>query len=94
MATVYILYSPSIDRYYVGSCLNLEQRIEEHNQSLYESAYTKRATDWRLYYSEANLGYDQARKIERQIKLMKSRKYFKNLRKHPGIMEKLKEKYS
>jgi hypothetical protein len=31
MATFYILFSKSIDRYYVGSCLDLEKRISEHN---------------------------------------------------------------
>jgi hypothetical protein len=31
MATFYILFSKSIDRYYIGSCLDLEKRISEHN---------------------------------------------------------------
>jgi predicted GIY-YIG superfamily endonuclease len=31
MATFYILFSKSIDRYYVGSSLDLEKRISEHN---------------------------------------------------------------
>ncbi len=31
MATFYILFSKSIDRYYVGSCLDLEKRISKHN---------------------------------------------------------------
>ncbi|MFN5983120.1 MAG: GIY-YIG nuclease family protein [Fluviicola sp.] len=31
MATVYIIYSKSIDKFYVGSCLNLIERLELHN---------------------------------------------------------------
>ena len=31
MATFYILFSKSIDRYYIGNCLDLEKRISEHN---------------------------------------------------------------
>ena len=31
MATFYILFSKCIDRYYNGSCLDLEKRILEHN---------------------------------------------------------------
>ncbi|WP_083586346.1 GIY-YIG nuclease family protein [Algoriphagus zhangzhouensis] len=28
---VYILYSPTIDTYYIGQTTNLEERIKEHN---------------------------------------------------------------
>jgi hypothetical protein len=31
MATFYILYSKSIDRYYIGSCLDLEKKNSKHN---------------------------------------------------------------
>ncbi|MTI38526.1 GIY-YIG nuclease family protein, partial [Fulvivirga lutimaris] len=30
MASVYILYSQSADKFYVGSCLNLEERLQQH----------------------------------------------------------------
>lgn len=30
MAIVYILKSPRIGKFYIGSCLNLEERLEEH----------------------------------------------------------------
>ena len=30
MATVYILYSDSIDQYYTGSCLEFTERLEMH----------------------------------------------------------------
>ena len=81
MAIFYILYSKSIDRYYIGSCLNLEKRILEHNSGKHDRSYTKRVSDWELYFVIDNLEYKVSRKIESYVKSMKSRKYIENLRK-------------
>jgi putative endonuclease len=47
-----------------------------------------------LFFRIEELSYDQARKIEKHIKNMKSRSYYYNLKKYPAIVEKLKNKYS
>lgn len=93
MATVYILHSLSIDQFYIGSCLDLHQRLEKHIDKSYQVGFTHRADDWELFYSIENLEYETARKIETHIKKMKSRKYIKNLKSYPEIMEKLMIKY-
>ena len=36
MATVYIIYSKSIDKFYVGSCLRLIQRLDQNNPNEYK----------------------------------------------------------
>ena len=46
MATFYILYSKDIDRFYIGSCIDFEKRLDEHLNGLFIGLYTKRATDW------------------------------------------------
>jgi len=51
MAVVYILFSKSINKYYIGSCLNLKQRLLEHSNKVFDRSYTKRASDWELFYS-------------------------------------------
>ena len=48
MAHVYILYSQSIDAYYIGSTINLEDRLFRHNSG--RSKYTKRGIPWTLVY--------------------------------------------
>ena len=93
MASVYIVYSPSIDSYYVGSCLDISERLLAHNTNKYDSAYTRRATDWDIYFLKEHLEYDVARKIESHIKRMKSRVYIWNLNKYPEMIEKLVFKY-
>lgn len=94
MATVYILYSQKIDNYYVGSCLDLKLRLEEHRNGNKDHAFTKRSDDWVVYFELSNLEYQVSRKIESHIKKMKSRKYFENLVTYPEISQKLIEKYS
>lgn len=91
MATVYILYSKSIDRYYIGSCLDLEQRVQEH--VLNNKGFTARVQDWKIFFKIENLEYQQARRIEKHIKNMKSKTYLVNLKKYNEITQKLIQKY-
>ncbi len=94
MAVVYILFSKSISKYYIGSCLNLKQRLLEHSNKVFDRSYTKRASDWELFYCILNLERELARKIESHIKNMRSKLYIENLKKYPEIIKKLKQKYS
>jgi len=77
MAHVYILYSPSIDTYYVGSTGNLEDRLQRHNAG--RSVYTKRGIPWILVYSKEFLTKAEACREEYRIKAEKSRKYIEQL---------------
>jgi putative endonuclease len=47
---VYILYSSSLDRYYIGHTENLEDRIFRHTNS--GSRSTKKANDWVVKYTK------------------------------------------
>ena len=93
MAIVYILYSKNIDQFYIGSCLNLEERIIQHRNHTFKVSFTKRTDDWQIFFKIDNLEYQQARKIEKHIKNMKSRKYLFNLTKYKDITTKLIQKY-
>ena len=93
MASVYILYSPSLDQYYTGSCKELFDRIEQHLSKKIPGAFTAKAKDWILYFSINELKYEQARQIEKHIKRMKSKTYIQNLKKYADLSEKLVIKY-
>ncbi len=73
MAAVYILYSKSRNNCYIGSCLNLDERLEDHKSKKYADSFTRMADDWELFYCVMDLEYKQARNIENHIKKMKSR---------------------
>ena len=93
MAAVYMLYSKVLDKYYIGSCLELDRRLANHKNKTYENGYTTRADDWELFCVIENLEYNQARGIEAHIKRMKSRKYLSDLKKYNSIVIGLRNKY-
>jgi len=89
MASVYILFSKKLNRYYTGSCLDLSKRLDEHLQGIYIGSFTSKATDWELFLHINDLAYEQARLIELHIKKMKSRTYIENLQKYEEIQTRL-----
>jgi putative endonuclease len=77
MYYVYIIYSKLLNKYYVGSCQNIDERLYDHLNS--RSTYTKSAKDWKLKYSESFSSRSEAYHREMQIKKMKSRIYIEKL---------------
>ncbi|GAB1414749.1 hypothetical protein MASR2M117_01550 [Paludibacter sp.] len=52
MSTFYILYSKSIDKYYVGATSDeMSERLRRHN-SKYRKGFTGKASHWELVYFE------------------------------------------
>ena len=84
---VYIIYSQSIDKFYVGETVNIAERLTQHNSGFYNGAFSKQATDWRLFWSvECNSG-NQALKLEKFIKKMKNRNFYFRLKENPKIAD-------
>ncbi len=77
MYFVYILYSKTYDRYYIGQCQELSARLTRHNTGVVLS--TKAYRPWEIVYSEnyATRAADTIR--EKEIKNKKSRKYIEYL---------------
>lgn len=93
MATVYILYSESLGKFYIGSCLDFGIRMADHSSGVDKTSFTNKAKDWEVFFRKDELSYEQARGIERHIKKMKSKKYIMNLTQYPEMIEKLISKY-
>ena len=89
MATLYILYSKSINRYYIGSCLDLDTRLNDHLTGKHNNAFTKKTADWEVYFQIDQLKYEDARKLEKYVKSMKSKKYIESLKAYPELKAKL-----
>ena len=94
MYCVYIIHSISLGNYYIGETKDLKERIDQHNLGFYNSAFTKKAKDWILYFVLECNTRTQARKVEAHIKNMKSKKYIQDLKKYPNIALKLKNKFN
>ena len=93
MASVYILYSKRLGKFYTGSCKILSERLQDHKLNYFKNSFTAKADDWLLFFHLDGLDYSQARKIEYHIKKMKSKVYIQNLKVHPEISAKLIDKY-
>jgi putative endonuclease len=68
---VYILFSKSKNRFYIGYTADLEERIKRHNQK--SKGLIGSNNDWQLVYQEKFLTKEEAVQRERQIKSWKSR---------------------
>lgn len=77
MYFTYIIQSQKNGRFYIGSCHNIDRRIERHNAGATPS--TKSGRPWELVYSEIYQNNSEALKREREIKSKKSRKYIEFL---------------
>ena len=79
MYFIYILYSPSSDKFYVGYTENVSKRIFMHNNPI-RNSYTSKHRPW-ILKKTFKIGNNKtvALKVERKIKKMKSRKYLEQL---------------
>ena len=75
--TVYIIYSKSIDKFYVGYTNNLQRRFGEHNRKKHK--YTDRGIPWIVVHTETFKSKNEAMDREAFIKKQKSRKFIEEL---------------
>ena len=68
---VYILFSETKNRFYIGFTANLQERIIRHNQK--SKGFTGNVNDWKIVYTENYYAKEEAQKRELQIKSWKSR---------------------
>ena len=70
MYYLYILYSPTVRKFYIGITSDIEQRIRYHNSG--RSPYTRSKGPWHLVYAEAHETRNRALQREREVKDWKS----------------------
>jgi len=71
MHFTYILFSKSLNKYYIGSTSDIQERIRKHNSN--HKGFTGKTNDWELVYTENFDSIQNARFREKQIKNWKSR---------------------
>jgi putative endonuclease len=86
----YIIYSKSLDRFYVGETSDFEQRLLFHNIGF--SGFTSKASDWEPFLVIECKDKLTACKMKKHIKSMRSVNYIKDHVAHPEKLEKLKSK--
>ena len=74
MFTVYVLYSESYDKIYIGFTSNLEQRLLSHNE-LGKKGWTIKFRPWQLIHIEVFQFKQDAMKREKQLKTATGRNF-------------------
>ncbi len=74
MFTVYILYSPSFDKIYIGYTSDMENRLVSHNE-MATKGYTIKYRPWKVAYTEEVSLKTDAIKREKQLKSAQGRKF-------------------
>ena len=73
----YILFSESLNKYYVGSCSDLDNSLRKHN--LGHAKFTSTGIPWSLMWCEKFDSNSDALKREKEIKNRKSRIFIDKL---------------
>jgi putative endonuclease len=84
---VYILFSASLDPYYVGTTDHVVKRLEQHNSKHYPNAFTSKGIPWDLKLQIPCEYSSIAYQLEKFIKQMKSKKFIERLIENPEIAQ-------
>ena len=74
---MYILFSESLQQYYIGSTQDLTKRLNDHNSGW--SKHTSKGTPWILVYSEAFTTRTEALRKENIIKKRGAKRFLQKL---------------
>jgi putative endonuclease len=77
MAFVYIIKSVKSGRFYIGSTINLERRLIQHEKGANNS--TRNYGEIKLIFSQEYSTVREARIIERKLKKLKRKDYLKKI---------------
>jgi len=90
MHYVYILYNRSSDKYHIGETENVAERLKIHNSGKFKSASTTYTNDWQVCLIIKIVDRIEARKVEKYIKAMKSKRFVSCLVSNQLYFEKFK----
>ena len=73
---IYILYSSKLEKYYVGSTNDIEDRLYRHNSG--QSAFTKTGIPWVMIHTEERATRVEAVRLEMCIKKRGAKRYLQD----------------
>ena len=81
---VYIIQSIGYNRYYIGSTVDFERRLVEHNSG--KTIATKNKGPWKFVFIKKYNTLVEARRLEYKLKRFKSRKIIERIIKDEEIL--------
>ncbi|MFO8147399.1 MAG: GIY-YIG nuclease family protein [Bacteroidota bacterium] len=92
MHYLYIIFSETMKKFYIGETSDVENRLIQHNTHYFKTNFTKGAEDWIIKLKFPTKSKDEAVLLERFIKKMKSRKFIEKIISKPSILTEILEK--
>ena len=80
---VYVLFSESLGKYYVGQSLKHTIRLKQHNRG--QSHWTSRTSDWEEVFNVQVDSRVYARELEKRIKARGAKRFIADHQEHSGI---------
>ena len=77
MYSVYIIYSKSFDKYYIGYSADIQERLRKHNRK--SKGFSSNGRPWTLVYAESFDDKKDAMDRETQLKKWKNRDRIESL---------------
>jgi putative endonuclease len=78
MFIVYAIYNREAGKTYIGQTVNIDDRLQEHNNHI-DKGYTARFEgEWKLIYTESVPTRSEALRRERQLKSFRGREFIKS----------------
>ncbi|MDY7394771.1 GIY-YIG nuclease family protein [Aureibaculum sp. 2210JD6-5] len=84
---LYIIFSSSVDKYYIGETYDLNVRLSRHNAHTYKNSFSKIASDWEYCLTMECQSKQDAVFLEKFIKRMKSKKFIEKVINKPEILK-------
>ena len=73
---IYILYSSKLEKYYVGSTNDIEDRLYRHNSG--QSTFTKTGIPWVLIHTEERATRAEAVRLEMSVKKRGAKRFLQD----------------
>ncbi len=73
---VYIIWSEKLNKFYVGSTQDLENRLSEHNNG--EDNFTSKGVPWKLIWNIESENRAEAVRLENKIKKRGIKRFLEN----------------
>jgi len=85
---VYILFSKSIQKFYIGQTQNLEKRLHRHNAGM--ESYTSKGVPWELVWFTSKESRSDAIILEKKLKNLKQARLIKFMQKYSEGIQNIK----
>ncbi len=92
MHYLYIIYSKTLDAFYIGESPDVSVRLQQHNNHYFKRNFTKAANDWEVLLKHQCETKSQALYLEKFIKRMKSKVFIKKVISQPEILKDILKK--